>query len=201
MKTLILTRHAHATSNADEIVNSAPPGGGLSEAGIEEACALGRLLAAESIELGVSSSLLRTQQTLALALGERVLEIVIEPLLDEIGFGSFEGGPLAVYRAWAWEHEPETECPGSGESRASAAARFADALVALLGRPEETILAVSHGLALRYVLDAADGNIPAARVEHVPHATPYRLGRESVEMAAETLRAWATEPRFADIPL
>lgn len=198
MKTLILARHAHAASNAGDVVNAIPPGGGLSAAGIEEASALGRLLASESIDLGVSSRLLRTRQTLALALGGRVLPIVIEPLLDEIGFGSFEGGPLAAYRTWAWEYPPDAVCPGRGESRASAAVRFADGLVALLGRPEETVLAVSHALPLRYVLDASDGGFPAARVEHVPHATPYRLERDSIELAAETLRAWAATPRFAD---
>jgi broad specificity phosphatase PhoE len=200
LEALILARHAHATSNAGDIVNAVPPGGGLSVEGTEEARALGRLLAGESIDLGVSSRLLRTQETLALALTGRGLPTVIEPLLDEIGFGSFEGCPLAAYRTWAWEHEPDAVCPGGGESRVSAAGRFADGLVALLARPEATVLAVGHALPLRYVLDAADGIFPAARVEHVPHATPYRLERESVERAAETLQAWATAPRFANTP-
>jgi len=200
VNTLILARHGHAVSNAGDTVNAVPPGGGLSAAGVEEACALGRLLASEAIDLGVSSRLLRTQQTLALALGDSVIPVAIEPFLDEIGFGSFEGGPLVAYRTWAWEHDPDAACPGKGESRASAAARFADGLIALLGRPQETILAVSHALPLRYVLDASDGSFPAARVVPVPHATPYRLERASIELAAETLRAWAASPRFSDTP-
>lgn len=200
MNTLILVRHAHAESNVGDIVNAVPPGAGLSAAGIEEAHALARLLALETIDLGVSSRLVRAQETLALALADRALPLVSEPLLDEIGFGSFEGGPLVVYRTWAWEHEPDTVCPGGGESRASAAVRLAEGLAALLGRPEETVLAVSHGLPVRYVLDAAEGGVPARRVEHVPHASPYRLGRESVELAAQTLRAWAAAPRFAGTP-
>lgn len=200
MKTLILARHAYATSNAGATVNAVPPGAPLSAVGVEEARALGRLLAAESIDLGVSSRLLRTQETLALALADRALPTAIEPLLDEIGFGSFEGGPLAAYRTWAWENPPDAVCPGGGESRASAAVRFADALEALLGRPGETVLAVSHAVPLRYVIDASDGSFPASRVEHVPHATPYRLERRSVQLAADTLREWARSPRFADTP-
>jgi probable phosphoglycerate mutase len=200
VRTLILARHAYARSNAGATVNGAPPGASLAEVGIEEARTLGRLLADDTIDLGVSSRLLRTQQTLAVALEGRELPMMVEPLLDEIGFGSFEGGPLADYRAWAWSHPPDAACPGGGESRASAASRFADGLVELLGRPEETVLAVSHAVPLRYILDASDGSFPAARVEHVPHATPYRLERESVRLAAETLRAWAREPRFADTP-
>ena len=200
MNTLILARHGHAESNAGEIVSSVPPGGGLSSTGGAEARQLGLLLASEAIDFGISSRLLRAQQTLCLALADRELPQFVEPLLDEIGFGSFEGGSLATYRQWAWEHEPDTPCPGGGESRAAAALRFAAALAALLARPEETLFVVSHALPIRYVLDAADGRFPAARVEQVPHATPFHLDRAGVQLAAETLRGWAEAPRFADPP-
>ncbi len=200
MNTLIFARHAHAASNVGNIVNAVPPGAGLSAAGTEEARALGRMLASESIDLGVSSRLQRAQDTLALALTGRRIPRVTEPLLDEIGFGSFEGGSLLAYRTWAWEHGPDAACPGGGETRAGAAARLADALGVLLERPETTVLAISHGLPLRYVLDAAEGSVPARRLEHVPHALPHRLERTSVERAVEVLRAWAAGPRFADTP-
>ena len=200
MNTLILARHAHAASNVGDVVNSIPPGQGLSPAGIEEARALGRALAAEPIELGVSSRLLRARDTLALALAGRGAPRLVEPLLDEIGFGSFEGGSLADYRTWAWAHDPGAVCPGGGESRAEAAARLAGGLEALLRRPEQTVLAVSHGLPLRYVLDAAAGRGPSQRLEPVPHATPYRLERAPVERAVVTLRAWAAAPVFGDTP-
>ena len=200
MKTLILARHAHAESNAGAIVNSTPPGGGLSDAGREEARLLGIRLSPDRIDIGFSSRLLRTQQTLDLALASRVVPQVVEPLLDEIDFGSFEGGSLAAYREWAWRHEPDAPCPGGGESRTVAALRFVDALEALLARPEETLLVVSHALPIRYVLDASDGRFPAARLEQVPHATPFRLRRGEVSLAAETLKGWAAKPRFADTP-
>ena len=43
-------------------------------------------------------------------------------------------------------------------------------------RPSATILAVSHALRVRYVLDAAEGTVPAARVERRParRAVPAR---------------------------
>ena len=93
-----------------------------------------------------------------------------------------------------------TSSPGGGETRVDAAARIAAGLEALLQRPEELILAVSHALPIRYVLDAADGSFPSRRVAHVPHAAPFRLERTAVERAAETLRAWAGQPTFADAP-
>lgn len=200
MEALILARHGHAISNADERVSGAPPGEGLSALGREQAGALAHALAGETIGLGVATELLRAQETLVLALSGRGVRTTVDAGLNEIRFGSFEGGPLADYRAWAWSHGPEEACPGGGESRAAAATRFAAALEALLARPQHTVLAVSHAVPIRYVLDAAAHQTPSARVRPVPHAEPYRLSRATVEAAAATLRAWASAPRFADTP-
>ena len=128
------------------------------------------------------------------------MERVVLPALREIGFGAFEGGPLAAYRAWAWSHAPDAECPGGGESRAEAALRVAGALDALLDRAEAVILAVSHALPIRYVVDASDGTVPTARITPVPHAEPFSLHADAVQLAATTLRAWAAAPAFADLP-
>lgn len=198
MRQLLLVRHAHARSNAADSVSSTAPGEGLSDLGIEEALALRETLAYQPVDLGVATRLARTQETLELALGDRDVPRLVSPGLDEIGFGSFEGGELAAYRTWAWSNEPDALCPGGGESRVQAATRFADALDGLLAREEGVVLAVSHALPIRYVLDASDGSFPAARIEHVPHATPFQLDADAVERAAETLRVWAASPRFAD---
>ncbi len=197
---LVLARHAHALTNATDRISSTPPGQGLSEPGVEEAVALGATLSDEPISLGVSTRLRRTQETLELALHAREVPRMVLPGLDEIGFGSFEGGPLAAYREWAWSHEPEAPCPGGGESRARVAERVADALDSLLAQPEEIVLAVSHSLPIRYVLDASAGRPPVARVVHVRHASPHTIEATAVRRAADTLRAWASAPRFADTP-
>ena len=200
MNTLFLARHAHSTGNAADVVNGVPPGPALSAQGIEEARELGRQLAAEPIELGVSSRLRRASETLAAALAGRDIPSVVDPDFDEIGFGAFEGGSLADYRAWAWEERPEADCPGGGETRAAAAARIADGLAALLQRPEQVILAVSHGLPVRYILDAADGRFPEQRLARVPHAVAHRLERPAVERAAEILVGWVARPVFGNTP-
>ena len=200
MRALILARHAHSAANAADAVSCLPPGEGLSEQGVREALALRALLAGEAVDLGVATELARTRETLELALGDRDVPRLVVPLLNEIRFGRFEGGPLAAYREWAWSAGPAAACPGGGESRAEAAARFAAGLELLLARTEETVLAVGHALPLRYVLDIAEGRLPAARVEPVPHAVPFRLGREAVERAAAALRRWSAAPRFADSP-
>jgi len=198
VKTLILARHGHAASNVADIVSCLPPGEGLSDLGMAEGAALRAMLAGDDIGLGVASELRRTQETLALAFDGREVPTVVVPQLNEINFGSYEGGSLAAYREWAWSTAPDAECPGGGESRTAMATRVAGALDWLLDRPEDTILAVWHALPIRYVLEGVGGRRPPARIGTIPHADPYRLRRADVERAAENLRTWVLAPRFAD---
>jgi len=198
LRTLLLVRHGHARSNVDDVVSSRPPGAGLSQLGVEEATGLSEALAGVEIDLAVATRLARTQETLAIALGERHVPRLVVPGLDEIDFGAYEGGPLEAYRSWAWTHEADAPCPGGGESRAQAAERFAGALDELLERPEEVVVAVSDALPIRYVLDGSEGTFPAAQIGRIPHATPFELDAAAVRRAAETLHAWAAAPRFRE---
>jgi len=198
VKELVLARHAHARSNELDVVSSLPPGEGLSETGAAQARRLGAELAGTTIDLGVATAFERASGTLALALEGRATPLLTVPALGEIGFGAFEGGPLEAYRAWAWSTPPDGPCPGGGETRVDVAVRLAGALEGLLERPEERILAVSHALPVRYVLDAAVGVTPTARIRPVEHAVPHHLDAAAVSRAAQALRSWALAPRFAD---
>jgi broad specificity phosphatase PhoE len=196
---LLLTRHAFAVSNRDGgLASSTPPGEGLTPEGIEQGRALGRSLAGEPIDLGASTELRRTRETLELALAGRGIPRILVPELNEIAFGRYDGGPLDDYRAWAWSEPPDVPAPGRGESRASGAGRFARGLRLLLERPEPVILAVGHALSIRYVVDAVEGLVPAARMDPVPHAYPHRLTAGDVDRAASLLESWSGAPRFRD---
>jgi broad specificity phosphatase PhoE len=198
VETLLLVRHGFAGSNRDDIASCAIPGEGLTPEGVEQARALGASLVETEIALAATTELSRAHETLRLALEGREVPTVVVPELNEIHFGSFDGGPLETYRAWAAAHSPSVRAPGGGESRAEAAARFARGLRVLLEREEDTILLVGHALALRYVVDAAEGLVPAPRMARVPHAEPFRLARGGVARAAELLEAWSAAPRFRD---
>jgi broad specificity phosphatase PhoE len=198
MGQIVLARHALAGSNRLGIASCGVPGDGLIPEGVEQARRLGELLAGHELELGVASELVRTQETLAFALDGREVPSVVIAELDEIHFGSFDGGLLDTYRAWAAAQPPSVPAPGGGESRADAAARFARGLRRVLERPERSILVVGHALVLRYVLDAAEGLAPAPLMAPIEHALPYPLERGAVERAAGLLEAWSREPRFRD---
>jgi broad specificity phosphatase PhoE len=186
------------SNRAGGVASCTPPGEGLTPEGVEQGKRLGVALASERIDLGVSTELRRTEETLELALGGRETPRVVVPELNEIHFGRFDGGPLEDYRAWAWHELPEVLAPGEGESRAQGAARYARGLRTVLARPEATILAVGHALMVRYTLDAVAGLVPAARMAPVEHAVPYRLTAAEVVAAARLLEAWSLAPRFRD---
>ena len=198
MESLLLARHAFAGSNRDRVASCAVPGEGLTAEGIEQAQRLGERLEADEISLGVASSLARTQETLALAVAGRSVSQLVVPELNEIDFGAFADGPLSTYRAWAGAHPPDEAAPGGGESRAAAAARFARGLRLLLERPESAVLHIGHALAVRYVLDAAQGLVPAPLMTPVDHAIAHRLDASDVENAAVLLEDWSRAPRFRD---
>ena len=199
MKTVFLARHALAGSNRDGLAACTAPGEGLTPEGAEQARRLGKLLANEPLALGVATEHRRTQETLELALDGRDVPSIVVSELNEIHFGSYDGGLLLDYRAWAGAEAPDLEAPGGGESRAQAAARYARGLRVLLERPEETALVVSHALAVRYVLDAVDGLVPAALMASpVEHAVPHRLRAGEVERAVTLLEDWSEAPRFRD---
>jgi alpha-ribazole phosphatase len=199
VQTLLLARHGFAGSNRDDVASCAIPGEGLTPEGVQQARALGALLVETKLALAAATELSRTQETLLLALEGRDVPTVLVPELNEIDFGSFDGGALETYRAWAAAHSPSIRAPGGGESRADAAARFARGLRVLLAREEDEILVVGHALALRYIVDAAAGLVPAARMSPVPHAQPFELAREDVVRAAELLEIWSDSPRFREV--
>jgi alpha-ribazole phosphatase len=196
MERIILVRHALAASNRDGLCSFAPPGEGLTPEGVEQARRLRTLLETERIELGFATELRRTQETLELALEGRDVPMIVVPELNEIHFGSYDGGLLDLYREWAWAEQPTIEAPGGGESRAAAAARYARGLRIVLDREERVALVVGHALFARYVLDAAAGLPPAARMTPVEHATPFRLDAADVERAVRLLEEWSADARF-----
>ena len=196
METLILARHALAWSNANGVVSSTPPGLGLTPEGARQAGSLGAALALDELDLGVSTELARTRETLEIVCAGRAIPCVVVPGLNEIEFGAFEGGAVVDYRAWARAALSTTPCPGRGESRAAAVGRYVEAYTELLGRPERVALVVGHALPIRYVLDAALGLPPAALMTPVEHAVPHRLSRSELERAVALLAGWARAPRF-----
>jgi phosphoserine phosphatase len=197
MDEVILARHGESEFSLAGTVNGDPgiacP---LTATGEEQARRLGALLAEIELDLCITSEFERVRQTADVALAGRDVPRVVLSELNDVRFGSFEGGTLTAYREWAGANEPSLAAPGGGESRAATVGRYVRAYRAILERPESRILVVAHGLPIRYVLNALAGEDPAALVEQVPYAEPYPVSREELRRAVERLARWAEAPAW-----
>jgi broad specificity phosphatase PhoE len=195
---LILARHGESDYSARGLVNGdASVRVGLTEAGEEQARALGRTLAGEPLDLCITSALERTRATAALALLGRDVPTDAWGELNDPRAGRFEGLPLSEYRVWAWAAGSQEETPGGGESRLEAVLRYGRAYRALLERPEAAVLAVAHALPIAYVLAALEGRPPAPRMDlPVAYAHPYPLGAADLRRALGVIEAWCAAPSW-----
>ena len=126
MERMILARHGESEYSLHGLLNGDPAVGvGLTGQGEEQARRLGIELAAEPLDLAVHSGFPRTRATLELALAGREVPVLQEPRLADPRAGSFEGGTLDEYRAWAWNESSRVEAPGGGESRLAIVQRYA----------------------------------------------------------------------------
>jgi broad specificity phosphatase PhoE len=193
----LLVRHGETEHNLRGFVNGDPGSPGpLSPAGEEQARVLGEQLASEPIDLCVTSEFERARRTAELALAGREVPFEVWPELNDPRFGSFEGGALDDYRAWAAANGSGHAPPGGGESRQAIVARYATALRRLLGRPEDHVLVVAHSLPVAYVLAAVGGADPAPRAELALHAHPYVLSADELRAALHRLEAWCAAPTW-----
>ena len=185
MRLFVIARHAESTLNIERRVNGDPavevP---LTDDGREEARHLGIQISHLPLDLCVRTRFGRTLETAALAIGDREVPMVVEPLLDDIDVGELEGLPIDEYRAWKRVHARSEPFPG-GESLDDAARRYAEGFRRLLARPEEKILVVCHEIPLRYGLNAADGSDDLdGPVHQLRNATPYLFDEAALARAA-----------------
>jgi alpha-ribazole phosphatase len=204
MERLIVARHGESAYSAQGLLNGDDTVAvGLTEAGEEQARRLGRLLEGLAERLGgpvdlcVTSQMPRARETARLALDGDAAPVEVWPELNDPRAGDFEGRHLDEYRGWAWEAGSSEPAPGGGESRVEVVARYALAYRRLLERPERVVLAVLHALPIAYLLQAVDGEAPAARMDRpIEYAHPYLVDAGSLQTALDVLDGWRREPHW-----
>jgi alpha-ribazole phosphatase len=197
VKRLILARHGESVFSAELLVNGdiAVPGP-LTSRGEEEARVLARALTDDEIDLCAISRFERTRQTADITLAGRDIPRLVVSELDDPRYGSFEGGSLDDYRAWARTVASDVVAPGEGESRRAIVDRYTRGFRTLSARAERTVLAVIHSLPIAYLLEARDGAPPERVVRLVEHAHPYRFEAAEVERALHVMEAWLAAPTW-----
>jgi broad specificity phosphatase PhoE len=180
MRLFVFARHAESAANAEHMLSSDPARPiALTPHGREQARQLGVQLADLDIDLAVVTSFLRTRETAELALEGRDMPILVEPDLDDVRAGIFDGAPIEAY--WSWrEHHTHSDRFPMGESLDETIRRHANALRRLLERPEAVTLVIAHELGLRSIVGSAF---------EIPNAAPYLLDEDAVRRAADRLAA------------
>ena len=189
LRLFVFARHAESVANAANTLNSSPSQTvALTARGRTQARALGGQLANLPVDLAVGTRLLRTRQTIDIALDGRQVPTLIEPGFDEIHAGDLEGAPIEAYRSWMDQHTLRDQLP-HGESIEDALRRYADALRRLLARTETITLVVIHDLALRYIAAAAATSPSPLNGTAFPNAVPYLFDQPAAWRAANSLIA------------
>ena len=186
MRLFVIARHAESVLNLEQRVNGDPSRrADLTERGREEAHQLGMQVANIPLRACVHTRFSRTRETAEIALSGRDVPFAVEPLLDDIDVGDFDGAPLEEYRAWKHGHPRDVPFPG-GESLDDAARRYAAGLRRLLERSEASMLVVCHEIPLRYALNGAVGSDSLDRPAHeLVNAVPYLFDETGLERAVD----------------
>jgi broad specificity phosphatase PhoE len=192
MRLFVFARHAESVANTAHVISSNPAHPApLTQRGHGQARKFGAQLANLEIDIAFCTRFLRTRQTIEVALRDRAIPVLVEPRLDEVQAGVFDGAPIHSYWAWKGRHGPSERFP-QGESLDEAVRRYVEALQRLLARSEAVTLIVAHELALRYISTAAAANTsPSAAQSSIANAVPYLFDENALRRATECLDALA----------
>ena len=194
MERIILARHGESEFSCRGAVNGDPTVAcDLTEEGVEQARALGRALAGEPIDLCITSEFLRTRRTADIALECREdVAREVDPELNDIRLGRFEGGRLEDFRWWLRSAGPSGIPEGGGESRVQALDRYCGAFRRIATRPERSILVVTHGVPVTVVPLAARDLDPPLTLERAQaiYATAAFLSAGELDRALSLLEDW-----------
>ena len=163
---LLLIRHGQTPANVLGLLDSAPPGPGLTELGEQQAALVPDALREESVDAIYGSILVRTQHTGEPLSIDRRLDVEVLPGLHEIQSGDLEkrSDPEAVRRyletAFAWgAGDLDARMPGS-ENGHDFFGRYDADIAAIEASGVGTAVAFSHGAAIRVWAAARASNLP-----------------------------------------
>jgi broad specificity phosphatase PhoE len=188
----VLARHGQSKLNVTQRVNGDPSVSvPLTEQGEAEATALALQVIGVELDLCVHTRFERTRRTAEIALADRPVPLLVEPLLDDIDVGDLEGETIEDYRAWKREHTRADAFPG-GESLDDAARRYATAFELLLSRDERRVLVLCHEIPVRYAVNAAAGSDTLDGPAHeIGNCVPHVFDENGLARAIERIRLLA----------
>lgn len=150
MLKVILLRHGETAYNADGNRYCGRTDIGLTEKGLQQAAAIGKVLNNTPIAAVYASPLIRAQQTAEIASGNR--KVITDQRIIEVDFGLWEGKTKEEFNAenpdlWQqWMQDPMTiKAGGTGETGREVITRVNDFFGEMIVcHPNQTIMVVAH---------------------------------------------------------
>ncbi len=150
---LVLIRHGQTPSNVLGLLDTVPPGPGLTELGLGQAAAVPETVAGEPIELIYASTAARAQLTAAPLAAARGLEIRVRDGLREIAAGGWEmlgddesvHGYLRLIGGWMAGRLDERSPGPNGESGREVVERFDEVIAEIAATGAAGAAVVAHG--------------------------------------------------------
>lgn len=193
---LILVRHGQTSSNVEGLLDTREPGADLTDLGREQAAALPDVLGAEPIDLIVTSTLVRTQQTAAPLADALGLEPWIRDGVREISAGDYEmrGDPEAVRGylepIFSWREDDHTGRVLGGENGAEFYERFDGVVDEIVATGVRTAVIVSHGAAIRSWVPARADNVSGEFAARTPVSNTGVVVLEGDRRTGWTVLTW-----------
>lgn len=126
----------------------------------------------------ITSEFLRAQQTAALLIGPAAADlVVVEPRLNELAYGVFEGGPFLSYGDWLRHHGADARPEGAGESQREGVLRMLSGLQDAIELPDDRVI-VGHGLlvsVLKWGLSSSGADALPLFLPEAPYVEPLVL--------------------------
>ncbi|OGG87720.1 hypothetical protein A2592_03285 [Candidatus Kaiserbacteria bacterium RIFOXYD1_FULL_42_15] len=205
-----LVRHGATLANIENRVQSFEEP--LSELGSKQAEALAERCSHLEFETLIASDMLRTRETASFISEKTDHEIILEPLFREITRpAKFEGlsRDSIEYQTFLADELKHMDDPNwnyfEGELFASVSKRALDALAYLENRQEKSLLVVSHGLFLRYLVATVltEKNLTTDIWHHLSqtmqmHNTGITILKRDIETNTWSLRTWNDHAHFAE---
>lgn len=199
---LYLIRHGQTPANVAGELDTAPPGADLTALGVRQAGALVPALMGKQPVAVHASPAVRTQQTASPLAARLGLAVQVTAGLQEIAAGELEMRAdreavetyLGCIAAWMLG-DRDRRMPG-GETGHEFTARYSDAVRGVAdGRgPDDTVVAVSHGAAIRTFTGLVASGVDVETVAHQRMVNTGGVLLEGDPDAGWQLSRWWSEP-------
>ncbi|MEV7471407.1 histidine phosphatase family protein [Streptomyces kronopolitis] len=189
MTTHIL-RHGETHYSRQYLVNGDPTRPiQLSRDGVLSCGLVWHMLPLRQVSTWLSSEFPRARQTASRLMGVPEPGPVVDPQLNELDYGDFEGGPFLKYASWLEQHGGQHRPPGARESQREGIMRMLTALQAAVEHPSPRV-AVCHGLlvsVLHWYRERAAGEPMPLFFPEAPYVQPISFEDEDLLRCVKSL--------------